>query len=113
MESTWLRASFSFAIVALVGCGSAESTGITSAEIACPPSDKPTYDGFTKPLIATKCLGCHAGREKPDLATKESLLSAREDVLQAAVFTREMPQGGSMTDDERKKLGRWFSCGGP
>jgi uncharacterized membrane protein len=101
--------------VVLFGCNSksVESTGITAAAITCPTNNTLTYENFAKDLVATKCLSCHSGKERPTLATQALLKSNTNDILQEAVYTTSMPEEGDLTNDERLKLGQWLSCGAP
>lgn len=96
----------------LVGCGD-KSTGLTNADIACPPGSTLTYANFAKELVASKCLGCHAGARSPNLSTQSALKANQGRVIDQAVLTSNMPNEGDMSDDERKKLGQWLNCGAP
>ncbi|MGZ3421396.1 MAG: hypothetical protein ACXVEF_17505 [Polyangiales bacterium] len=99
-------------LVALMGCSSqAKSTGITESDIACPTDSTLTYENFAKPLVEGKCLSCHSGNQQPNLSTQGSLVVNKTKILAVAVYTDDMPREGSMTADERTKLGQWISCG--
>lgn len=98
----------------LVGCGSsAESTGISASDIACPTGSTLTYASFAKDLVSSKCLACHNGKESPNLSTQSALAANKNHILSEAVYSTAMPQGNDMTHDERLKLGQWLSCGAP
>jgi uncharacterized membrane protein len=101
-----------FVALALLGCGSS-SSGISESDIACPTNNSLTYANFAKDLVANKCLGCHAGARSPNLSTQASLKANGNRVIDMAVFSTEMPDEGSMSTDERKKLGQWLRCGAP
>jgi hypothetical protein len=102
------------ALVCLVisGCA-ANSTGVDSASITCPPDSTLTYENFGQPLVVDHCLSCHATSQRPALATQPEIQSNRQAILKVAVETTQMPKGSAMGLDERQLLGEWLACGAP
>jgi uncharacterized membrane protein len=88
----------------------ASSTGIS--ELSCPPDSKLDYANFAQDMIGTHCLSCHDTRS-PRLLTQGEVRAHSTQILDTAVYTDAMPQGGSMTLDERRLLGEWIVCGMP
>lgn len=101
------------ALVLTVLAACDDSTGITSAEIACPTTQTLTYANFGEQVISDNCLECHATRERPLLATQAQVQAAADEIISEAVFHSAMPEDGSMSDELRTQLGQWLSCGAP
>jgi uncharacterized membrane protein len=95
----------------LSACSSPESTGI--ATVSCPADSTLTYENFGSPLLTDNCLSCHAARQSPVLGTQAQVQANASRILQAAVYTTVMPDGGSMATAERALLGEWLACGAP
>ncbi len=78
-----------------------------------------SYSGFVKPLMDSKCAGCHKpGGTSPDLTTydgvkaKASTISSR--INRNAGDPLLMPQNGPKLDDcTLKKFQLWISAGFP
>lgn len=96
---------------ALAGCSS--STGISESDIACPTGSTLTYASFGQALIKTNCLSCHDGRQNPSLATQAAVKANAQKIIDEAVFSSNMPEGGSLSHDQRVQLGQWLRCGAP
>lgn len=104
------------ALAALVGaCGSGlgDSTGSV-----CPSGSTLTYANFGQSFMQNYCLACHAdgGAESPKLSTLEQIRASSGDVDRAAAagpngVNTYMPEGRSVPEDERRKLGEWLACG--
>lgn len=92
-------------------CG-ATSTGLTSADVTCGSDSSLTYANFGESFISDNCLSCH-NTQRPVLTTQAAVASNANAILQEAVYTDSMPDGGSLTTDERQLLGEWLSCGAP
>lgn len=103
-------------LVALVALSAAactdNSTGITEADIACPQGSTATYANYGAAAMTTWCTSCHNTR-RPLLTTQAQVQAARNQIIEEAVFSSAMPEGRSMSNDERKQLGQWLSCGAP
>lgn len=99
------------ALIAVTGCG--DSTGITAAEIACPPASTMTYANFGAAVINDNCLACHATRERPLLKTQAQVQAAANQIIDAAVYHAGMPAGADMSNELRTQLGQWLTCGAP
>jgi mono/diheme cytochrome c family protein len=68
--------------------------------------------------MATNCNRCHGGGESPNLTTQSAVQSNRDSIdKQAAAGPNAtntyMPEGGSVSLEERQKLGEWLACGAP
>ncbi|RYZ03665.1 MAG: hypothetical protein EOO73_26770 [Myxococcales bacterium] len=103
---------------AFVGaCGSdlGDSTGST-----CPSGSTLTYENFGSSFMQSYCLACHAdgGPESPKLSTLAQIVAHRDEVDRAAAagpnaVNTYMPEGMSVPESERRKLGEWLACGAP
>jgi hypothetical protein len=105
------------AAAALLACGSGlgDSTGSS-----CPPEPTLTYTNFGQAFIQQHCLACHsaAGPESPKLDTLAQVRAASGDIDRAAAagpngVNTYMPEGGSVPEADRRKLGEWLACGAP
>ena len=101
----------------LAGCGSGlgDSTGST-----CPAGSTLTYANFGQAFMETNCLSCHrtGGPESPKLDTLALVQAHRSDVDRAAAagpsaVNTYMPDGTSVPEADRRKLGEWLACGAP
>lgn len=99
------------------GCGDGlgDATGST-----CPTDSTLTYANFGQNFMQTHCLACHAdgGPESPKLSTLSEIQAHISDVDRAAAagpntVNTYMPEGGSVPEAERRKLGEWLACGAP
>ena len=112
-----------FALALMVGalglaaCGDdlGDPTGST-----CPADSTLTYDNFGKEFVQSHCLACHsaAGPESPKLDTLDLIRGHASDVDRAAAagpsaVNTFMPEGSSVDEAERRKLGEWLACGAP
>jgi uncharacterized membrane protein len=83
----------------------------------CPPNTTLNYVDFGKPLIDKSCSGsdCHTmGGSKGGISLDGigNVQKYKAEVYNAAAADNtKMPQGRSMSSDERKKLGDWLACG--
>lgn len=87
---------------------------------SCPDDSTLTYDTFGQAFIQTNCLSCHgsARPESPKLDTREQIEANRDAIDRAAAAGPDavntyMPDGGSVAEAERRKLGEWLACGAP
>jgi mono/diheme cytochrome c family protein len=101
----------------LSGCGGEEGepTGST-----CPDDSNLTYESFGQAFFANNCLSCHgsAGPESPKLDTVEQIRSVADQIDRQAASGPDatntfMPQGGSVSTEQRQQLGEWLACGAP
>jgi uncharacterized membrane protein len=97
----------------LAACATDSSTGIDVATLECPPDSALTYESFGQLAIADHCLSCHAGKQSPRLGTVEEVRAHKSAILDQAVASTSMPQGGDMLLEERQLLGEWLACGAP
>lgn len=117
-RSTWghLTALSISTCLALFGCGSDGPGGSTGS--VCPTTSALTYETFGQTFMTTHCLSCHASKESPPFNTVDQIRARASDIDRAAAAgpnatNTYMPEGGSVSDDERKKLGEWLACGAP
>lgn len=99
------------------GCGDdlGDSTGST-----CPTDSTLDYATFGEPFMKTYCLSCHAdsGPESPKFSTLAQIQANRDEIDRAAAagpnaVNTYMPEGSSVPEAERRKLGEWLACGAP
>lgn len=105
------------AAVSLGACGSGpgDSTGST-----CPSDSTLTYATFGQAFMQQHCLACHSssGPESPKLDTVAQIRAASGDIDRSAAagpnaVNTYMPDGSSVDEAERRKLGEWLACGAP
>ena len=109
--------SLLMATASLAACGSGlgDSTGST-----CPTGSTLTYANFGQAFIQTNCLACHSasGPESPKLDTLAQVQTNKTDIDRAAAagpngVNTYMPDGSSVAEADRRKLGEWLACGAP
>jgi uncharacterized membrane protein len=100
-----------------VACGESpgDATGST-----CPENSTLTYADFGQAFVQNNCVSCHGaeGPESPALTTLEQVQANIDDIDRAAAAGPNatntfMPEGISVSTDERRKLGEWLACGAP
>lgn len=107
-----LLATLAFASVA--ACGEdGQATGST-----CPPGSTLTYASFGQAFMQRNCLSCHTNQQSPTLTTQAAIQANKADIDRVAAagpngVNTVMPQGGSVSEDDRRKLGEWLACGAP
>jgi len=117
-----MRADVMLSLALMLGGGAAvsacgddlgDATGST-----CPTDSSLTYDNFGKEFFAAHCLACHgaAGPESPKYDTLNQIRANSSNIdRQAAAgpnaVNTKMPQGASVPEAERRKLGEWLACG--
>ena len=99
--------------VALAACATNPSSGITSADVTCPPDSTLTYENFGSAFLADNCLSCHTSQQRPTLATQPSVQANTTAIIDVAVISTKMPNNGPMAIEERQMLGEWLACGAP
>lgn len=102
-------------VAALVGCG---DSGGTSTGSTCPQGSTLTYENFGRAFIQTNCNGCHGASQSPTLTTQAAVQAnaTRIDELAASgpnATNTTMPEGASVSVEDRQKLGEWLACGAP
>jgi uncharacterized membrane protein len=88
----------------------ASSTGIE--QLSCSPDNTLTYENFGQEMITTQCMSCH-DTESPALGSLAQVRSHASQVMESAVYTDAMPEGGTLSLEERRLLGEWLACGAP
>jgi uncharacterized membrane protein len=113
--SRYVSLLFLAASVSACGSGPGDSTGST-----CPPTPTLTYANFGQAFMQSHCLACHSasGPESPKLDTLAQVQAAAGDIDRAAAagpnaVNTYMPEGSSVDEAERRKLGEWLACGAP
>jgi hypothetical protein len=106
-----------FVVAGFAACGGGpgDPTGST-----CPTTSTLTYANFGEPFMRNNCLACHSasGPESPKLDTVELIRAAADQIDRAAAAGPDsvntyMPDGASVDEGERRKLGEWLACGAP
>ena len=108
----------SLTAVACIACGGedlGEPTGST-----CPDDSTLTYESFGQAFVQSNCLSCHGSSapESPKLDTVEQIRANKDTIDRAAAAGPNgvndfMPDGASVAESERRKLGEWLACGAP
>src|SRR3954467_9767781 len=103
----------SLAGLAACGSGPGDSTGST-----CPTDSTLTYASFGQAFMQEHCLACHSasGPESPKLDTLAQIRAASGDIDKSAAagpnaVNTYMPEGSSVAEADRRKLGEWLACG--
>lgn len=101
----------------LFACGSGPGDATGSS---CPTDSALTYTNFGQAFVQSHCLACHsaAGPESPKLDTLAQVQAAAGDIDRSAAagpnaVNTYMPEGASVDEAERRKLGEWLACGAP
>ncbi|HYQ01173.1 MAG TPA: c-type cytochrome [Polyangiaceae bacterium] len=106
-----------FVAAPLVACGSGpgDATGST-----CPTTSTLTYSNFGQAFMQDHCLACHSanGPQSPKFDTVAQIRASSSDIDRSAAagpkaVNTYMPEGGSVDEAERRKLGEWLACGAP
>lgn len=102
-------------LAAACGSGLGDSTGST-----CPTDSTLTYANFGQAFMQSYCLACHSdsGPESPKFSTLSEIQGHIGDIDRAAAagpntVNTYMPEGASVPEAERRKLGEWLACGAP
>ena len=103
------------AVLAACGNGPGDSTGST-----CPTDSTLTYANFGQAFMRDHCLACHAsnGPESPKFDTLAQVQASKGDIDRSAAagpnaVNTYMPDGSSVAEADRRKLGEWLACGAP
>jgi mono/diheme cytochrome c family protein len=114
----WL--GFTVALAGLTAAACGDDSGGASSGSTCPDGSALTYESFGQDFFMDHCSACHGsnGPERPKLDSLAQIRAHRAQIDQQAaagpngVNTR-MPESGSVSEDERRKLGAWLACGAP
>jgi cytochrome c5 len=105
---------------ALSGCGDNEEEEGTATGATCPDDSTLSYESFGEAFFQTNCLSCHgsAGPQSPKFDTVEQIRARRSEIDKLAASGPNatntfMPETGSVSTEDRKKLGEWLACGAP
>ena len=100
---------------AACGSGPGDATGST-----CPTPLTLTYENFGQAFVQAHCSACHSasGPESPKLDTVEQIRASKSDIDKSAAagpngVNTYMPESGSVSEADRRKLGEWLACGAP
>jgi len=71
-----------------------------------------TFSINVKPIIDNNCVGCHStgGGQSPNLETYNGV-SANAARVKSEVVSKEMPIGGSLTNEEIQAISCWVDSG--
>ncbi len=101
--------------LAACGSGLGDPTGST-----CPTDSTLTYANFGQSFMQSHCLSCHSasGPQSPKFDTVEQVRAKSGDIDRAAAagpkaVNTYMPDGSSVDEADRRKLGEWLACGAP
>lgn len=111
------------ALLALVmagACGGDDAEGKATGA-TCPSDSTLSYDNFGKSFFAANCLACHNAQQAGDgydFSTLANIQGAATDIDHVAAAgpdatNTEMPEGGSLSLEQRTQLGEWLACGAP
>lgn len=111
----WLAIVAAATLAAGCGDGPGDSTGST-----CPSDSTLTYASFGQAFFEDNCLSCHraGGPESPTLSTLAQIRGNKDVIDRSAAagpnaVNTYMPEGASVPEAERRKLGEWLACGAP
>lgn len=103
------------AAVSACGSGPGEATGST-----CPSDSTLTFANFGQGFVQQYCVACHgaSGPQSPSLSSLQQIQAYRDDIDRSAAagpnaVNTYMPDGSSVPEAERRKLGEWLACGAP
>ena len=73
---------------------------------------KSVVDEDVKKIIDNNCITCHSsgGGQSPNLETYNGV-SANADIIKSEVVSKEMPIGGSLTNEEIAAISCWVDAG--
>lgn len=101
--------------VSVSACG--DDPGVATGS-TCPSDSALTYENFGQAFFQTNCLACHGskGPESPKFDTVEQIRANKTAIDQEAAagpagVNTKMPEGSSVAEAERLKLGEWLACG--
>jgi hypothetical protein len=104
-------------LLVLVACGDGPGDATGSS---CPTDSTLTYGNFGQAFFQTNCVSCHgaSGPESPALVTIEQIRMHSSNIDRSAAagpsaVNTYMPEGTSVPEAERRKLGEWLACGAP
>jgi mono/diheme cytochrome c family protein len=114
-RTAMLLAGLAASVVLACGSGPGDATGST-----CPTTQTLTYENFGQAFMQAHCSACHSanGPESPKLDTVEQIRANKGDIDKSAAagpngVNTYMPESGSVSDADRRKLGEWLACGAP
>ena len=69
-----------------------------------------TYTGFVKPLVAARCVSCHA-----DFGNYAGLKIVVDNgkFANRVLVKKDMPSGGPLSAEQLAKLDKWLKAGAP
>lgn len=77
-----------------------------------PAKTEPTYVDDIKPLFQNKCATCHNSTGPfPDWMNYELVFSKKDAIKDRIVVKKDMPLGGTLTDEERNLIKVWIEKG--
>jgi uncharacterized membrane protein len=77
-----------------------------------PSKKNPTYMDDIKPLFQAKCITCHNSTGPfPDWMNYEVVFNKKDAIKNRIVVKKDMPLGGTLTDEERNLIKVWIDKG--
>jgi uncharacterized membrane protein len=107
-----LGAAIALVIPLALAASCVEDTSIDPTEVYCPPDSTLTYANFGDSFISANCMSCHRSRT-PKLTSHEAIVTSSAAIIDQAVTSSNMPDGASLTTQQRTELGYWLACGAP
>lgn len=114
--SNILKSKKAFLLLLLVTSLSSCLTNVDEEEVIDPGTPDPcatiTYAINIKPIIDNNCIQCHStnGGQSPNLETYNAV-SANATRVKSEVVSKEMPIGGSLTNEEIAAISCWVDNG--
>jgi uncharacterized membrane protein len=105
-----------FLLTILVVLISSCLTNVDEEEVLDPDALDPcadiTFSVDVKKIIDNNCITCHSagGGQSPNLETYNGV-SANADIIKSEVVSKEMPIGGSLTNEEIAAISCWVDAG--
>jgi hypothetical protein len=111
-----------------LGCGSSTPSDVTSdtdagtapapatdsgtvVDAGGPACTTKTYANFGQAFFAAKCNGCHA-IQRPVLTTQTGIRT-NASICKSEISRGSMPQGSSLSTQEKADVLEWLNCGAP
>ena len=105
-----------FLLLLIVTSLSSCLTNVDEEEAVDPGTPDPcatiTFALNVKPIIDNNCIQCHStnGGQSPNLETYNAV-SANSARVKSEVVSKDMPLGGSLTNDEIQAISCWVDAG--
>ena len=111
-----LKSKKVFLLFLLVASLSSCLSNIDEEEVTDPGTTDPcatiTFSMNVKPIIDSNCISCHStgGGQSPNLETYNGV-AANSARVKSEVVSKDMPIGGSLTNEEIAAISCWVDAG--